>query len=72
MFRKNNIWHQKQERVRAHILVCFPAYVLWKMLAQTVKQADPGRATAAGALETVRAAGSGTRLVSFPETRIRK
>jgi len=25
--------HQKQERVEAHILVCFPAYVLWKTLA---------------------------------------
>jgi transposase len=28
------IWHQKQERVLAHILVCFLAYVLWKTLAQ--------------------------------------
>ena len=28
------IWHQKEERVRAHILVCFLAYVLWKMLEQ--------------------------------------
>ena len=27
------IWHQKPERVLAHILVCFLAYVLWKMLA---------------------------------------
>lgn len=26
------IWHQKEERVRAHILVCFLGYVLWKML----------------------------------------
>jgi transposase len=26
------IWHQKAERVRAHILVCFLAYVLWKAL----------------------------------------
>jgi len=26
------IWHQKEERVRAHILVCFLAYVLWKTL----------------------------------------
>jgi len=34
------IWHQKQERVLAHILVCFLAYVLWKMLGQ--------RCTAAG------------------------
>jgi hypothetical protein len=28
------IWHQKKERVLAHILVCFLAYVLWKMLGQ--------------------------------------
>lgn len=27
------VWHQKRERVQAHILVCFLAYVLWKMLA---------------------------------------
>ena len=23
------IWHQKKDRVLAHILVCFLAYVLW-------------------------------------------
>jgi len=28
------IWHQKEDRVLAHILVCFLAYVLWKMLGQ--------------------------------------
>jgi transposase len=28
------IWHQKAERVQAHILVCFLAYVLWKTLEQ--------------------------------------
>lgn len=28
------IWHQKPERVQAHILVCFLAYVLWKTLEQ--------------------------------------
>jgi transposase len=26
------IWHQKEDRVEAHILVCFLAYVLWKTL----------------------------------------
>ena len=26
------IWHQKEDRVKAHILVCFLAYVLWKTL----------------------------------------
>ena len=33
------IWHQKEERVQAHILVCFMAYVLWKMLGQMCKKA---------------------------------
>jgi transposase len=28
------IWHQKEDRVLAHILVCFLAYVLWKTLHQ--------------------------------------
>jgi transposase len=32
------IWHQKQERVQAHILVCFLSFVLWKCLAQMCKQ----------------------------------
>jgi transposase len=31
------VWHQKQERVEAHILVCFLAYVLWKTLGQMCK-----------------------------------
>lgn len=31
------IWHQKEERVLAHILVCFLAYVLWKTLGQLCK-----------------------------------
>jgi len=36
------VWHQKQERVEAHILVCFLAYVLWKTLAQTCGTAGLG------------------------------
>jgi len=36
------IWHQKEDRVRAHILVCFLAYVLWKTLAALVRQAGLG------------------------------
>jgi transposase len=36
------IWHQKEDRVKAHILVCFLAYVLWKMLGQMCKRADLG------------------------------
>ena len=30
------VWHQKEDRVLAHILVCFLAYVLWKTLGQMV------------------------------------
>jgi hypothetical protein len=26
------IWHQREDRVQAHILVCFLAFVLWKSL----------------------------------------
>lgn len=36
------IWHQKEDRVRAHILVCFLAYVLWKTLAQLCQRAGIG------------------------------
>jgi len=36
------IWHQKEERVKAHILVCFLAYVLWKMLGQMCQRAGLG------------------------------
>ena len=36
------IWHQKTERVQAHILVCFLAYVLWKTLEQWQQRAGLG------------------------------
>ena len=36
------IWHQKQDRVLAHIFVCFLAYVLWKTLGQMCQQAGLG------------------------------
>ena len=36
------IWHQREDRVQAHILVCFLAYVLWKYLAQMCKHAGLG------------------------------
>ena len=36
------IWHQKEERVQAHILVCFLAYVLWKTLEQWQARAGLG------------------------------
>jgi transposase len=36
------IWHQKEKRVQAHILVCFLAYLLWKTLAQLCQHAGLG------------------------------
>lgn len=38
------IWHQKPERVQAHILVCFLAYVMWKALAQWMHRSGLGDA----------------------------
>jgi len=36
------VFHQKQQRVEAHILVCFLSYVLWKTLSQMCKRAGLG------------------------------
>ena len=36
------IWHQKEDRVLAHIFVCFLAYVLWKTLSQMCDRAGLG------------------------------
>jgi len=36
------IWRQKEERVDAHILVCFLAYVVWKTLGQMCRRAGLG------------------------------
>ena len=38
------IWHQKENRVKAHVLVCFLAYVLWKALTQWMKASGLGDA----------------------------
>jgi transposase len=38
------IWHQKEDRVKAHILVCFLAYVLWKTLAGWMRKSGLGDA----------------------------
>jgi transposase len=38
------IWHQREDRVLAHILVCFLAYVLWKALAGWMRRAGLGDA----------------------------
>lgn len=36
------VWHQKEDRVRAHIFVCFLSYVLWKTLGQRCSKAGLG------------------------------
>jgi transposase len=36
------IWHQKKERVQAHIFVCFLAYAMWKTLEQWQQRAGLG------------------------------
>lgn len=36
------VWHQKEDRVKAHILVCFLAYVLWKTLDLKCRNAGLG------------------------------
>jgi transposase len=36
------VWHQREDRVLAHILVCFLAYVLWKTLEQWQSRAGLG------------------------------
>jgi transposase len=38
------IWHHKEDRVKAHILVCFLAYVLWKTLAGWMRASGLGDA----------------------------
>lgn len=36
------IWHRKQGRIKAHILICFLAYSLWKMLQKWQSRAGLG------------------------------
>ena len=40
--RTRPIWHQKEERVLSHILVCFLTYVLWTTLGRMVKYSGLG------------------------------
>ena len=36
------IWHHREDRVQAHIFVCFLAYILWKLLEQWQSRAGLG------------------------------
>lgn len=38
------VWHQKQDRVKGHILVCFIAYAMWKTLSGWMQASGLGEA----------------------------
>ena len=38
------IWHHKEDRVKAHILVCFLAFAMWKTLAGWMRRSGLGDA----------------------------
>ena len=38
------IWHHKEDRVKAHVLVCFLAYAMWKTLAGWMNRSGLGDA----------------------------
>ena len=40
------VWHQRTDRVEAHILVCFLAFVLWKTLEMWQSRAGLGNSPA--------------------------
>ncbi len=58
------IWHHKEDRVKAHILVCFLAYVMWKALAGWMQKAglsDPRASSMNPSLRRVSNTPKGTR-----------
>jgi transposase len=67
------IWHQKENRVRAHIFVCFLGYVLWKMLEQWQSRAGLGNSprTILGELGRIQSADVVLPLVDGRELRLR-
>lgn len=48
------IWNHKQERIKAHFLICFLAYVLWKTLQQRQSRAGLGQSPRTGLTESSR------------------
>jgi transposase len=67
------IWHQRPERVKAHILVCFLAYALWKMLEGWQRRAGLGSSprTLLEELKRVQCIDVVLPLVEGPELRLR-
>jgi len=69
------IWHHKAERIKAHILICFIAYALWKTLQQWQARAGLGHSPPTILEELSRISAADVVLpladVSKPELRIR-
>ena len=67
------IWHQRPERVKAHIYVCFLSYVLWKTLERWQSRAGLGHSprTILGELRTIQSADVVLPTVDGRELRLR-
>jgi transposase len=67
------IWHQRPERVKAHIFVCFLAYVLWKTLERWQSRAGLGHSprTILAELRTIQSADVVLPTVAGRELRLR-
>lgn len=67
------VWHQREDRVRAHIFVCFLAYALWKTLEQWQAHAGLGNSprTILEELRQVQSADVVLPIVGGPEVKVR-
>ena len=67
------IWHQTEDRVKAHILVCFLAYVMWKTLQGWQERAGLGSSprTVIEEMHRIQSVDVVLPLVRGPELRLR-
>jgi len=67
------VWHQKEERVQAHILVCFLAFCLWKALQGWQERAGLGSSprTLLEEFERIQSVDVVLPVVDGPEVRLR-
>lgn len=67
------VWHQREDRVRAHIFVCFLAYSLWKTLEQWQAHAGLGNSprTILEELRQVQSVDVVLPIVDGPEIKVR-
>ena len=67
------VWHQREDRVRAHIFVCFLAYALWKTLEQWQVHAGLGNSprTILEELRQVQSVDVVLPIVDGPEVKVR-